>query len=62
MGKTLVVVESPAKAKTIKKYLGTAYEVLAWQGSVQFGDATAALPRLSDLAGLSPRAATADLP
>ena len=29
MSKTLVVVESPAKAKTIKKYLGAGYEVLA---------------------------------
>src|SRR5271169_1949929 len=29
MAKTLVVVESPAKAKTIKKYLGAKYEVMA---------------------------------
>jgi hypothetical protein len=36
-----------------------AYEVLARQTAVQFGDATAALPRLSALAGLSPRAALA---
>lgn len=35
MGKTLVVVESPAKAKTIKKYLGSAYEVLASKGHVK---------------------------
>lgn len=35
MGKTLVVVESPAKAKTIKKYLGGAYEVLASKGHVK---------------------------
>jgi DNA topoisomerase I len=35
MGKTLVVVESPAKAKTIKKYLGTGYEVLASKGHVK---------------------------
>ena len=35
MGKTLVVVESPAKAKTIKKYLGAAYEVLASKGHVK---------------------------
>jgi DNA-binding CsgD family transcriptional regulator len=33
-----------------------AYEVLAWQTAVQFGGATAALPRLDDLAGLGPRA------
>ena len=35
MGKTLVVVESPAKAKTIKKYLGNGYEVLASKGHVK---------------------------
>jgi DNA topoisomerase-1 len=35
MGKTLVVVESPAKAKTIKKYLGTGYEVLASKGHIK---------------------------
>ncbi len=35
MGKTLVVVESPAKAKTIKKYLGSGYEVLASKGHVK---------------------------
>jgi len=29
MAKSLVIVESPAKAKTINKYLGTAYEVVA---------------------------------
>jgi DNA topoisomerase I len=33
--KTLVVVESPAKAKTIKKYLGAGYEVLASKGHVK---------------------------
>src|SRR6185295_17481714 len=35
MGKTLVVVESPAKAKTIKKYLGAGYDVLASKGHVK---------------------------
>ena len=35
MGKTLVVVESPAKAKTIKKYLGNGYEVLASKGHIK---------------------------
>ena len=33
--KTVVVVESPAKAKTIKKYLGPGYEVLASYGHVR---------------------------
>src|SRR6188768_1643449 len=33
--KTLVVVESPAKAKTIQKYLGKGYEVLASKGHVK---------------------------
>jgi DNA topoisomerase-1 len=33
--KTLVVVESPAKAKTIKKYLGPSYEVMASKGHIK---------------------------
>jgi DNA-binding CsgD family transcriptional regulator len=36
-----------------------AYEVLAWQTAVQFGDATAALPRLAGLAEVGPRAVVA---
>jgi DNA-binding CsgD family transcriptional regulator len=36
-----------------------AYEVLAWQTAIQFGGATAALPRLTALAELGPRAALA---
>ncbi|MGI5888521.1 MAG: type I DNA topoisomerase [Oscillospiraceae bacterium] len=35
MSKTLVIVESPAKAKTIQKYLGPDYEVVASLGHVR---------------------------
>jgi len=34
MGKSLVIVESPAKARTLKKYLGPSYEVKASVGHV----------------------------
>ena len=34
MTKSLVIVESPAKAKTIEKYLGKGYEVLASVGHI----------------------------
>ena len=34
MPKYLVIVESPAKVKTIKKFLGANYEVLASYGYV----------------------------
>src|SRR5579885_2722049 len=35
MSRNLVIVESPAKAKTIKKYLGKDYEVMASYGHVR---------------------------
>ncbi|MDA8927497.1 toprim domain-containing protein, partial [Aquiluna sp.] len=35
MAKKLVIVESPAKAKTISKYLGNDYEVLASVGHIR---------------------------
>ena len=35
MTKYLVIVESPAKSKTIQKYLGPDYEVLASYGHVR---------------------------
>ena len=34
MSKSLVIVESPAKAKTIEKYLGPGFEVLASVGHI----------------------------
>src|SRR3954466_11556454 len=35
MAKSLVIVESPAKAKTINKYLGSDYKVVASMGHVR---------------------------
>ena len=35
MPKNLVIVESPAKAKTIEKYLGKDYKVMASQGHIR---------------------------
>ena len=35
MGKKLVIVESPAKGKTIERYLGDGYQVLASVGHIR---------------------------
>ena len=35
MGKTLVIVESPAKARTIAKFLGSSFNVLSSQGHIR---------------------------
>lgn len=48
-----------AAAELARETGAPAYEVLAWQTAVQFGDAAAPLPRLTALAELSPRAGVA---
>ena len=35
MAQNLIIVESPAKAKTIEKYLGPGYEVIASMGHLR---------------------------
>ena len=48
-----------AAANLARESSAPAYEVLAWQTAVQLGGASAALSRLTELGGLSPRAALA---
>jgi ATP/maltotriose-dependent transcriptional regulator MalT len=48
-----------AAAELAREATSPAYEALAWQTAVQLGDATTALPRLTTLAALSPRARVA---
>ena len=46
MAKNLVIVESPAKAKTIEKYLGPDYTVLADRKSTRLNSSHVALSRM----------------
>ena len=59
-GSTTEALGHAVAAADLAREMGApAYEVLAWQTAVQFGDATAALPRLTALAELGPRAEAA---
>jgi DNA-binding NarL/FixJ family response regulator len=59
-GSTTEALGHAVAAADLAREMGApAYEVLAWQTAVQFGDATAALPRLTALADLGPRAVAA---
>lgn len=59
-GSTTQALGHAAAAAHVARQAGApAYEVLAWQTAIQLGDATLALPRLTALAELSPRAALA---
>jgi DNA-binding CsgD family transcriptional regulator len=56
-GSTTEAFSQAVAAADLAREMGApAYEVLAWQTAVQFGDAIAALPRLTALADLGPRA------
>lgn len=48
MGKALVIVESPAKAKTINKYLGSDYVVKSSVGHIRDCRPVAQLPKSAD--------------
>ena len=56
---TEALAHAVAAARLARDGGAPAYEVLAWQTAVQLGDAAAALPRLTTLAELSPRAVVA---
>ena len=59
-GSTTTALDHTVAAAHLARETGAAaYEVLAWQTAVQLGDATAALPRLTALVDLGPRATVA---
>jgi DNA-binding NarL/FixJ family response regulator len=59
-GSTSEALDHAAAAAEVARSMGApAYEVLAWQTVVQLGEAAAALPRLTALAALTPRAVVA---